>query len=86
MLIIWWLKNLKYASQINSNWEEIKKNLINLIRSENIKNVFLIFHRNQRLQNTQNLSHLDANLKTTWTNKKDYNQLQSIFLKIFVQN
>ena len=47
--MFWWLKSLKYASQNNSNGEE-KKKLINSNWFENFKNIFLIFHRNQRLQ------------------------------------
>ena len=50
--MFWWLQNLKYASQNNSNGEEKKKTIISLNWLENFKNIFLIFRRNQRLQKT----------------------------------
>ena len=48
--MFWWLKSLKYASQNNSHKEEMKNNFIILNCLENFENIFLIFHRNQRLQ------------------------------------
>ena len=53
----------------------MKKKLINLNWLENVENIFLFFHSNQRLQKSYIKSNLDATSKTKWTNKSNYYQL-----------
>ena len=48
--MFWWLKSLKYASQNNSYGEEMKIKPYKFELIGKLKNLFLNFHRNQRLQ------------------------------------